>query len=320
MVFGNRVFILSLIAVAMMIIATACTGDDDDREPGARSGTGSGTQVADFTTPTPEEGEDEQDESVPGPDKTVVPDATVPPAGADDGTPSTSGLPAPESTGTPAPIAERTVTPDAEGVGPQGELAFPDVRSGVPDLENFTLSITGEINIVEQQEGSPASVDLNYEQSAPDTFYLFYDGDDEFVVEVWSVGDQMWITEEGEITEATDDIANQFDVGAYMSMLPEINRITDAEQAGEEEIEGYTATHYVIPAEDAISTLPGMQDAEVNNAEGSIDVWIVEDEELILRMLVDLQWTGADDSENSMNLEYQVTNVGETEEVQPPQD
>jgi hypothetical protein len=324
MAIRNNIRIVALIAAAMLMIATACT-DDSDRDPDAPAGTGAGTPSADFGTPSPEPGEEEEEggDEVQGTSATVETEVTVPPSDTDDGTPGTSNLPSPQSTGTPVQVAERTVTPDSEAVGPQGQAIFPDIRSNVPDLENFTLTITGEIDITEQQDDSATQVNLDYSRSAPDTFYLFFEGDtqeDDIPLETWQIGDQFWIREEGEINEASEGIADGFDISSYLSMLPDVSRISDAEHIGEEEVEGRTVQHYEIPADEAVGVLPGMEDADVSDAEGAIEVWVAEDEQIILRMVVDLQWTGANDEENSMDLEYQVTDIGETEDIQPPQE
>ena len=321
MIFRNRFLIVSLLAIAMTILATACTGDDDNRDPDAPSGTGSGTPVADFGTPTPEDGEtDEGPDTVQEPDSSVVPQETGEPVGDDDGTPGTSGLPTPGAVETEVSVGERTVTPDSEAVGPQGEQEFPDIRSNVPELDNFTLTITGEISIVDEQNDSPASVDLNYQQSAPNTFHLYFDGDDDQVVEVWNIDEQMWIRQDGEVTEATEELSEGFDIASYLGMLPDLSTISNAEPTGEEEVQGRATNHYVIEAEDAIRSLPSMQNAEVNDAEGSIELWVDAEEEQVIRMVVDLQWTDANDSENYMDLEYQVTEIGETEEIQLPEE
>lgn len=81
-----------VVRVGLLIAGVSC--DSDDREPGAPAGTGDGTPSADFTEPTAGRDEDDQ--------RDVESNATVPPASADDGTPFTSGLPAPGAEGAPA--------------------------------------------------------------------------------------------------------------------------------------------------------------------------------------------------------------------------
>lgn len=305
-----------LLAVALLIFAVACT-DDPDREPDVPAGTGDGTPVADFLTPTPN-GEEQDEDAAPGPDVTIVPEATVPPADADDGTPSTSDLPAPEGTGTPAPVAERTVTPDAEAVGPQGELLWPDLSVEAPDLENYTMTITGEIRMADAAGRTDSPIELTYQRSAQDTFYMLYEGDDDFTVETWRIGEQFWIREDDEVNEVGEEMADAFDVNAYLTMLPQIGEVSEAEMVGEEDIAGRTATHYEIPAEEAISVMTGARDAGVHDADGRVEVWIDEEENVILRMVVDLQWSDDADNDNLVDLEYTISDIGETEDVQPP--
>ena len=306
----NRSWLAVVVLLLGLLIAGASC-DSDDREPGAPAGTGDGTPVADFTEPTPG-GEADEDEDVES-------NATVPPASADDGTPSTSGLPAPDAEGTPATVAERTVTPDSDAVGPQGEGMFPEVGQVTTALENFTLTIAGTHDIGTANTDA-TGIDLLYQQSAPEVFYILVDGDDQFDVEAWQMDDQLLFRDGEEISEAPPEVAEEFDIGSYLSTLPEVERIPDAEEVGNEDVAGLETTHYSVPADEALQYMPGMDDADVGDTEGSIEIWYAEEDDIVARIVVDLTWTNADDSDGSTNLEYVLADISSTADVQPPQE
>jgi hypothetical protein len=236
----------------------------------------------------------------------------------DNATPDGEGLPEPQATTSPLALAERTVTPGDSATGPDGDI-FPDIRTQGPDLDNYTLTLVGEIVSTEEAtQDQPTNVDLTFEQSDSETFHLLFDAADQFVVEVWSVEDQMWIREEEGINEASDEFADAFDIGVYLSILPEIEGISDAEETGEEEIEGRTTTHYTVPAESAVRYLPSADESQIQDPQGSIEIWLDETSNTVLRLIVDLTWMDAEGGENSNQSEYNVTSIGETEENEIP--
>jgi hypothetical protein len=322
----HRLTLFSILSILILVVAVACTDDDDDRDPGAPAGTGEGTPSADFGVPTPDPDATPDPEETPEhyfggaerePGERLTPEAAPPDPDA------TPPLPAPE-TPIDEPLAERTVTPDTDVVGPEEEGIFPDVRAEGLPFDNYTMTITGEINVTptDVDENGPATIDLRYEQAAPDSFYLMFDGDDEFVVETWRDGDQLWVRDPDEdvVMENTDELAADFDISVYLTMLPEIDRITDAEEVGQEEIDGRTTTQYTIPAAEAVQYMPGMQDIDFHDAEGSMDIWLAEDENAVMRMTVDLTWMDANDNENSVEIEYEITDIDETADIEVPEE
>lgn len=303
-----RMSLFSLMVIAILIVAVGCERDGNDPPAGLGSG-------------TPDH-EVEQETSVPAVNSdetsgTVVPQVTEESEAADE-TPGEEGLPPPNPEGTQLPLADRTVTPDSGAVGPQGEALFPDVDVVEPNFENYTLTVTGDVPATEDEETGDTAIDLMYEQSAPDTFHLLFDGADEFAVEAWQISDQMWIRNEGgTVEEATEDLAEAYSVSSYLTMLPEVNKVSEAEEIGEEEIDGRAVTHYSIPADEAIRNLPAAENGEAEEPEGSVEVWI-DDEQNVIRMTVDLTWMDAGQNEQAMQLDYDVTAIDATEDVEAP--
>lgn len=303
----KRFFVLTVVAITTLLLATACIDDatdDPDRETGAPVGTGDGTPAGTFGTPTAEDGEGDDEDTVPGPEGTVVPEATVEPND--------------DEHSTPVSVAERTVTPDSDDVGPQGEPMFRSLDAQIEDLDNFTLTVTGQTAFQAVDDTEPIDVDLTYQQSSPDTYYM-HNASGEFDAEIWSVDGEIWIQDEDGVQEATNGIPEEFDVTVYLTMLPEVDRISDAEHVGQEERDGRTTEHYTIPADEAIAYMPGLQDAAPEDAEGSLDIWVDEEEDLIVHMVTDIRWADADGNELAIDLEYTLSDIGETEEISPPE-
>lgn len=293
----------------IMLLAAACSDDDDIvAEPDVPAGTGSGTPEQDV----PEGTVAEQGTS-------VISEETE----AADETPGEELQP-PDPESTSLPLADRTVTPDDPGVGPQDEGMFPDIRAAAPELENYTLTITGEIDSAAAGDDESSMIDLDYKQSDPETFHLSFDGrnvadgEGENVVEAWQVDNQMWIRDEGQVEEAPDEFAGSFDISSYLSMLPEIERISDAEEVGQEDVNGRTTTRYSVSGSEAVDYLPDTLAADVDEGEGTIDVWVDDEDGVVLRMTADLTWSSAEGDESTYQVQYEVTAIGETDEITVP--
>lgn len=197
---------------------------------------------------------------------------------------------------------------------------FPAVGEVTTVLENFTLRITGTVNIGTEGADSRSELELDYQQSEQNTFYMRIVDDEESDFEVWHVDGQLMQRGEDGISEGTPEFADDVDVHSYLSVLPEVERISDAEEVGSEDVAGLSTTRYSVPADDALQYMPGMQDVDTSDAEGFIEIWHAEEEAIGARIVVDLTWTNADDSEGTADMEYVLTNIGTTADVELPQD
>ncbi len=326
----HRYMFPALIVILALVVMVACV--DRERDPDAPSGTGPGTPFSEFRTPSPAP----TVASSPTPTPQLPVDYGLegkPRVGGDPGTPGarltplvtpegTFTLPEdvedpePQGTGTLQPPTRVAGTPGVATPGPAGGGLFPSVRAQLPNLENYTLTFDGEFSYNAEMEVEASKMSLRYEQSAPGTFHLL--STNSVVVEIWSVNGTMWIRDSEGIKEAPEGFAESFDVTTYLTHLPQIERLSRAEEVGEEVIEGRTTTHYRVSAEDAVQVLPYVDPIRVKGPDGSMDIWLDEADQLVLRMIVDLTWVEVQEDESYSRSTYNISAIGETEDIEPP--
>lgn len=327
--------------VALMLpLAVACSGGDDeddaDTEPTVSS-PGSATtpdvettpSADEMTTPdadmtgTPEAGATEEGDSTPEADMTGTPDSgtdETPDTGMA-GTPDTDSAETPDADMGGTPDADVAGTPDA-GAGVGG--AMTDIDKLQADVPNFTLHFNGDFeNVPEPQTGTTTSgkIETTLEQSEAGVYHMTFQNEGEQAVnaEIWSLGDQAFISQDGSTPiEVPGGIDDQVSPSSMLMVLPPIESLDMAEEVGQEDVSGRSATHYRLNAEQAAQMLAG-EGATVSDASGELDIWIDEDLGFVLQVTAEnVTWTNEDGTSAAVTIDYMVSDIGETPDVEAP--
>jgi hypothetical protein len=318
--------------VLILALVVAC-GDDNDADATAGSGeSGSTATIAESSSATTPA------DTTPAADDTEEPSETPPGATATEAmesTPTTVDEPtettAPDDE--PTPTAEAAESPTAADSTPTNEVeATPSEESdplGELDeasvvLENFTLSSTTSF---ESEDGVNSSIyEIMVEQSAPDEQHIVIHIDDAVTdsvtdIEYWWLGDQAWMSSDGsEPLEMPADGGSMFESSLFL-IVPDMEGVEDVEDLGGETIDGRETTHYRIDA----SQIPNLSDEMAedgtgfNDPEGTVDIWVDDEENFIVQMTYDIEWT--DDAGvrwHAVVERYVITQIGTTPDVQPP--
>jgi len=233
------------------------------------------------------------------------------------GSPTAGGSPPAGATPTRAAAATATVapspTPTAAPEAPVGEIVVLDPAA----IPNYTLTI----DIAATGIGGPGDSTFVYtiEQSATDRYHLKADSSGTSL-EIWKVGDSAFIAQEGgepaPLPEGSDTAL--FSPATFLQVVPPIASGANAQDLGVEEIDGRSARHYRLSGESFLGNVPFLGGQEVTDVGGEIDVWVDEELKTPLRQQGEVTWVNADDSEGKFSIDYQLTQVGSTAEVQPP--
>ena len=331
--------LLFVALVLMLPLLAACAGDDED------DATSTSDSPAVEVTTAPESTPDAEADTTPDmditPDTDTTPDMDTTPD--TDMTPETDMTPdadmTPESAGTPdmdsTPDADTTpdtdatpdtaTTPDSDSTpgtgmtGPFGELD--DLTADVP---NFSLEFMAQFENVPDDTGSLFSADLDMmlAQSEPDVYHLQLTttGDEALDVEVWSLPDATYLSESGDsAVELPAGLASEFAPTEALTVMPPVELLQNAEEVGEDEVNGRTATEYRVDAEDALMILMAQgQDVNVSNPEGEMNIWVDEELNVVIQMTADVTFEHEDGEEGSIVIDYMVTDIDETEDIEAP--
>jgi len=345
----TRRLILFVALVLMVPLLAACTGDGDDDV------TSTPDSPAAATTPDTDTDPDVDgtpDDAVGTPDMDTTPDADATPDAATtpdmdttpdtDMTPDTTGTPdmdttpdtdvTPETTGTPdtettpATTPDTAATPDAMTTPGTGvtDSPFGELDSLAADVPNFTLEFNGEFVNVPDDLGDiySSEFELMLAQSDPDVYHLriVTTGDEEVQVELWSLPTATYLSEDGsEPVELPAGLAGEFSLAEVLMVMPPVELIQNAEEVGEDEINGRTATEYRVSAEEAVMILLAQgQDITVSNPQGEMTIWVDEELGIILQMDADITFENDDGTDGSILIEYVVTDIGDTDDIEAP--
>jgi hypothetical protein len=83
-------------------------------------------------------------------------------------------------------------------------------------------------------------------------------------------------------------------------------------------VEGRDATYYTVEAADAAQFAAPQDGSCFNNPEGELEIWIDNQQNFVAQMLADLRWTDNAGAARTMLIEYRVSRVGSTPQVNPP--
>lgn len=285
--------LLGALLAATLISGCSVSGDEADSEDEPPTATEVAPQQA---TPTED----------------AAPTATEPPPG----TATSTDTPVPTSTSTatatPEPTPTATASPTATPI-PIVQNPFADVTTPDAVLENYTVNYFGEFTT---PEGGTESIEMFIEQSDPTHYHLRAGGE----VEIWVVGDETYFKnpDDGSVflIPATVD-PGLVSPAAYLIQVPNPSNVPEAKAVGEDEIDGRTATHFSVTAEE-YQQFGLTEDETVIDPEGQIDVWIDQELGFISQMKMDVEWTDETGARQAAVLEFSVTKVGTTPEIVAP--
>lgn len=339
--FRTRRFLLFAVMALMLPLLVACAGGDDEEDPTATAEAPSSaatsdsdsatTPEMDMTTPEAEGTLDTDTSETPDADMTSTPDSDETPAASGAGTPDSDETPDADTTGTPdsdmasTPDADMTGTPDADSTPGAGGIVddpFADLGDLQGDVPNFTLDFTGNFENVPDDTGAifTADLDMMLMQSEPDIYHLNFmtTGDDAIEIEVWSLADATYIAESGGApVELPAGMASELAPTELLVVVPPVEALAVAEEVGQEDVNGRSATHYRVAAEDAAVIL-APEGAEINDPEGEMDIWLDDEFGIVVQMTSDVTWTNADDTEAAVTIDYMVSDIGETDDIEAP--
>lgn len=324
--------LLLLAAMALVLpLAVACSGGGDDDDPTATTeapgavatSADATTQDSDTTATTAESDSTPDTDTADTPETDTTPDTDAAGTPDADSTPDSDGDSTPDTGETPDPASMET--PDADttpGSGGMVDDPFADVADVQTDVPNFTLDFTGTFENVPDDTGEIFSADLDMllTQSEPDVYHLSFmtTGDDAIEIEVWSLPDATFIAESGAApVELPGGFASEFAPSNVLVIVPPVDTLAAAEEVGPDEINGRDATHYRVDAE-AAALILATQGVEINDPEGEMEIWLDDELGFMLQMIADVTWTNDDDTEAAVTIDYSVSDVGETDDVEAP--
>lgn len=295
---GRCVLARSLLALPLALLAAACSiGGNSDA-----TGTPVPTQAEQVTataavSPTAQPARETATPTV-RPTRSPAPTATV----------------SPTPTASPTPTVTSTPTPEIV------ELPFGSVARPETTLTNYTVAYTAEFTGGGATEDG--TIDLLIEQSAPDAYHLLIrsEGAAASLTEYWFVAGRAYFRGvDGQVFEVTGSVdPSTFSPSAFLITVPSVTGIPRAERGEVELVEGRETTYYSVEAEDTAQFAAPQDGSGFNNPEGELEVWIDNQQNFVAQMSANLSWTDNAGGDHSMAIEYRVSRVGSTPQVNPP--
>lgn len=300
---------------AVLLLSAACSIGGSDETPTATTAAVAASptagQTAVQTTGSPT--------AAASPTRSASPTAASPTTGS-----PTSGSPTAETqptraasptgavaTATTAAAATATATSAPETA--VGEIVPLDPEA----VPNYTLTI----KLAATGLGGPgdSTFDYDIQQSATDRYHLKADSSGT-ALEIWKIGDQAFIAQAGgepaPLPEGSDTAL--FSPVTFLQVIPPIDAATNGQDLGTETIDGRSVRHFRLSADEYLNGVPFLGQQEFSNAEGELDIWVDEELKTPLRQQGEVTWTNADDSEGRFTIDYQLTAIGSTPDVQAP--
>jgi hypothetical protein len=217
-------------------------------------------------------------------------------------------------TASPTPTVTSTPTPDIV------EAPFATVVRPETVLTNYTVVYAAEFTGAGATEDG--TIDLLIEQSAPDAYHLLIqsEGAAASLTEYWYVAGRAFFRGvDGQVFEVTGSVdPSTFSPSAFLISVPPVISILRAERGEVEQVEGRDATYYSVEAVDAGPFAAPQDGSGFNNPEGELEVWIDNQQNFVAQLNADLKWTDNAGAERTMVIEYRVSRVGTTPQVNPP--
>jgi hypothetical protein len=291
-----------LLLIAILALTAACGGGSDDETP---------TPTTATTASSP----------------TVSAESASPTAAATKTSAATAtreSSPTAEATETTAAVSpttsSSTATSTSEAVASPGSLdeALGDVETIDPNLlPNYTLAF--ELDATGMPDASDSALSFQIEQAAVDQYHMKVSGEGQNI-EIWKVGDTSYVSQgDGQVVEmpaGTD--SGLFSPSLFLQSAPTFPPDMDVEKVGEDTVSGRSATHYRVSGEDLMNNADFGEGITATDVQGDLDMWIDKELNIILKYGGDITWTNQDGSDGNMKLNYSITDIGSTQEVQAP--
>jgi hypothetical protein len=310
-------------SVLVLLVAAACGDDGDDPTPTPDTDVTAAQATPDAVTPEPAT---PVADATPAATNTPVAVAETPTPAAPAATPTSPATPtavavAPTPTvpaSTPTPSIATPPAPGIETPTVDGETPFDDVEFIDPEaLPNFSLTFTMEIAGVPDEEDT--RIEMAIEQSALDNYHMRL-VTDETTIETWLVDGVSYIGQDDgtvlEIPGGPD--AALFSPSLFLQVLPPLSAELNAQEIGQETVNGRQTTHYRIGGRDFLAMSDLFLDEHVSDVTGNVDVWIDNELNIMIRQIGDVTWQLVDGSTGSMTTNYEMNNIGTTPPVQSP--
>lgn len=290
-----------VVAGLFLMVFAACIGGDsnDDPEPTA-------TPVTEATSapsgPTPDDEPTATDEpeptATPGPTSTPEPTPTQSPTATP--APPTA---TPTNTPTPSPTPLPTVDDPAKDSRPVDQVTA-----------NFTLYYHVEFTGTD----ADTNIELAVEQHDADSYHIRVQNSGQ-QTEAWRVGETTWVAgPNGQIVELPGLVdPNLYAPSSFLFLIPDLHETGVATVVDEDdEVEGRAATRYEIDPSAANRYWP-QQSSPPGDAEGTFEIWVDNELNLIVRAQADIEWPSGSNNPR-MVMSYLVSRIDATPEVQPP--
>lgn len=309
-----------LIILLLAALLAACGGDN---APAANTNDGGEeAAVAEATEAEP----------TPAPTETPEPEPTETPVPTETPEPEPTETPQPEPTAEPADEEEEEEEEEAtESEGAIGalDLSFPDTDAS--DFDSYVIAFNLEFTSRDAEDGAPTQsmvADMRFDNTIPavsmDLELEGIEGTEEFnMISMAEIGDTAYMSLPGMgcVTSSAAEAAlfeeNPFEeMMSPESILDELE-LQDAEEVGEETINGIETTHYTFD-----ETFLDDPEGEIESAEGHI--YIAQDGGYVVRMVMDVEGALPDfaqegtDSFGALHFEFDVSNINEPVEIGIP--
>lgn len=291
--------LLAAAGLCLVLFAACIGGDSDDPEPTSTPETEatsapSGPTPSDGATPTGEAEPTATSEptSTPEPTPTITPTATPAPPTA-----------TPTNTPTPTPTPLPTEDDPAKDSLPVDQVT-----------SNFTL----HYNVQFTGGESDTAIELAVEQHDADSYHIRVQNTGQ-QTEAWRVGETTWVAgPNGAIVELPGLVdPNLYAPSSFLFLIPDLRESGTATVIDEDaDVEGRSATRYEVDPSVADRYWP-QQGNPPGEAEGTFEIWIDNELNLIVRAEADIQWPSGSNSPR-MEMSYLITRIDSTPEVQPP--
>jgi hypothetical protein len=291
-----------LLLIAILALTAACGGGSDNETP---------TPTTATTASSP----------------TVKAESASPTAAATEtieATATRESSPTAEATETKAAVAptksSATGTSTSEAIASPGSIdeALGDVNTIDPNLlPNYTLKF--DMDAAGMPDGSDATMSFQIEQAAVDKYHMKVNAADANI-EMWKIGDTSYVSQgDGQVMEmpaGTD--AGLFSPSLFLQSVPDFPPDINVEKIGDDTISGRSATHYRVSGKDLLATNDFGDGTTISDAKGDLDMWVDKELNIILKYGGNITWKNQDGSDGHMNIDYAITDIGSTSDVQAP--
>jgi hypothetical protein len=182
-------------------------------------------------------------------------------------------------------------------------------------LTNFTLDYSARFDGTDEA----GSVDLRIAQARADSYHLQV-ATGGAQTEAWRVNEAVYVLGPGGAVVELPGLVDQnlYAPASFLALVPGLSMIESATVLGENvDVQGRSTTHYAIDPAVASAFRPSQSEVG-DDVEGTFEVWVDNELDIIIQMDVDVSWTSDSGETQTIGIDYLVTNINTTPEAQPP--